>query len=175
MTKRIEVIRWSETKSIFTAASPLGGAMFLVQELWQLDPDVTITLKHISGSFGIQDDPTDERLNWHLGTYDPDNLPNTNAEAASDSAWLHNDSWRSIGTDSGPIETTTERDSDLDKDSKYSSGEIGDNLAICMIAQSTTTSSMITRATVNADIEYRQARYNNDEFGDQAEELHAIL
>lgn len=170
--KRTKVFRWTSTKSIVVEVTLTGGTVTLLQELWQLDNNVTIRPKLVVGSFGISDDPTDESLTWVLSEVDPDQLPTGITPLVGNSVWAHNDTWRSIGTDSGPVDVTTERSDELD--SVHSAGEVQDNLAFCCLIRSNTTSATRTHAIVTADIEYRQDRYNNDEFNDTSEEQHAI-
>ncbi len=171
--KRVKVIRWTATRQIVVTAATTAGPWILLDELWHLDRDITVRLKHISGSFGISDDPTDENIDFMLAVLDPDNMPFNRPEGLEQGLWIVNSNWRSIGSDAGPTETTTEVDSVLD--SVHSAeGLVGNDLAVVSAVFANTTAAIIAKAVVTADIEYRQARYNNDEFDDQSEEQHAI-
>ncbi len=170
--KRVKVFRWTETKPVSLIATLSASTWTLVGQLWHLDQDITVKLTNISGSFGLNDDPGDERVDWIIGAFDPQNLPAEENAGILASVWVHNDTWRSIGTDAGPTEVTTERSDKLD--SSHTAAEIEDNLAVILAVRSSTTSATQTKAVVTALIEYRQSRYNNDEFNDASEEQHAI-
>ncbi len=75
--------------------------------------------------FGLGDDPTDEYIEWWLESMDIDNLPTVDSARAR-SLWTAVQQWRSIGTDSGPVQTMEHAEVDFFNPQTYSFEETAD-------------------------------------------------
>lgn len=119
-----------------------------------------IRLRRIQGSFGIQDDPTDELIRWMIAK-----LVESEIEPV-DVKWEFVMNYRSIGTDSGPIQTMDHIDDDIDDDEidmAYQQPGVvnaGDQKLSLMVV-STTTSQVRTGGSIRYEHIMRQRQPSN--------------
>ncbi len=72
-----------------------------------IQPLSTITPLEWDCTYGLSDDPLDELAEWMLAAVDIEAVPTLTSVRAL-SIWWRAQQWRSIGTDSGPVQTLTQ-------------------------------------------------------------------
>lgn len=163
--KRVKVFRWTVQKGWGGAFTLSANTARLAGRLYTLDKDITLKLTQVSPIYGLRDDPTDERVDFAILLADPDSLPNLDVVKAD---WADRIEWRSIGTDSGPVEIV-HSPSDQEVDVTYSITADDDASVVCAIVIGSTTSSVQFIGVATFEVEYRQATYNNSENVSQEE------
>ncbi len=102
--------------------------------------------------FGIQDDPSDEVIEYYLNAVDPQNVP-SRGFLREQSAWLGVQAWRSIGTDSGPIQTAERDELEFPRAPTYSNRtDRTQSLSLCILARSTVSSVVIVAGSIEVEI-----------------------
>lgn len=94
----------------------------------------SIELEDIEISYGLADDPTDERLQYFLVEADPDNLPTMNA-ALDSNFWVGMQIWRAVGTPANVLDTVTQSD-DEGLEGEIAHDVTIPNHSLCIIATS---------------------------------------
>lgn len=105
----------------------------------------SITPLHWICDYGLRDDPVDEFVEWILLMCDVDNLPTIDSCRAR-ALWHRAQNWRSIGTDSGPIQTMTKDDVDWLNPETYGTTEFADftqRLAMVVVVEDTSATSTV--------------------------------
>ncbi len=98
----------------------------------------SVTPLEWDAAYGLGDDPADEYLEWFLVAVDVDNLPTLESVRAL-SIWWRPQAWRSIGTDSGPVQTMVHDTIDFFNPETYSFQETADftqRYAVCVVINS---------------------------------------
>lgn len=169
MSKRTKVLRWRATAVWSEWQLTLSSDVItLIKKLIAISRDITIKPVSLTASFGIADDPTDERIAFMVGPFDPDTLPlavtgDADRENVVESTiWDDFEGWRAIGTDAGPTDVDEEARS-VKLGGVFAVESVGsDTMAICAVVLSTTTSAIFFHGEMIYDVEYRQITYNND-------------
>lgn len=169
MAKRTVIKRWTATKGFYFAGVMAGSVKQIAGVLYNLSRDVTVTLKRVSASFGLTDDPTDERISAWIEVVDPQSLIKLVTESLGNSAWKKIQTWRSIGTDAGPV-AVIDNYSQEDYNVDYRTIADDETSVLAILVNSTTTSLILLTGSAEMDIEYRQHTYNNFE-GNTREEV----
>jgi len=170
MSHRTRIIRW-RTRVAFNLNAVLGaGVHTLATRLFRVTRDFTVKLVEVDATFGVRDDPTDEEIMFMIGLADPANLPTTFTTLPFWSDWIKVQRWRSIGTDSGPIQTMQQHETeDIQVTYAVESNDAFRSSTIVATVRSDTTSSVRYSGHVEIEIEYRQHTYNNFTGVSQAE------
>jgi len=159
MAHRTSIIRWTEQITVSFSGLLSANINTLAQILTEITRNLSAKLVGAELSYGINDDPTDERIFFMIGLGDPNGLPSVANIEWSD--WLKTVQWRSIGTDSGPVKVMENFESN-DLDRQYSNPDDDDGpMAVVASVQSNTTSTVQFRGKVTFEFAYRQHTYND--------------
>lgn len=163
MAKRTKSVRWTITVGWQQRVSVSGGSNNIAGKLIHLDPAITARIRSVTATYGIIDDPTDERLSFWIQQIDPDDIDQVLFEESMRLAvWSKEETWRSIGTDAGPTQVMENDSSDV-VDRTYSQKGGDDPSVICAMMGSSTTSFMAFYGHAIFDIVYTQTTYNNSQ------------
>ncbi len=113
------VRRYSFRGTVVATTDPL-----IVAVIRQLQPNSKVKFLDFQIWFGIADDPVDESIEFWLAVVDQDGLP-TQGYLQDEAAWSALQNWRSIGTDSGPVQTIVR-----DRMDTFSDGHIFSNTSL---------------------------------------------
>jgi len=131
-------------------------------------------------SFGLNDDPVDERPEFFLSSVDLDNLP-TVAAARDRAFWQAVENWRLVGTalDIGPIQTMGRDLADFFNATAVLFTEAAgytNRQAIVILISSNVTSNMIVQGVLYYEEQVVQRRFGGDLWTwDTADEMHGGL
>lgn len=98
------IIRTNKRKPFSGDGTLVADTLTLMDTAYRMQPMSELAVREIDVSFGIKDDPTDEIVEWYIGTTTVDNLP-AKSSIQNVADWYARQVWRSIGTDSGPVQT----------------------------------------------------------------------
>lgn len=164
MAHRTKIIRWTEALKINLIGVISGSTHTIARRLVEITRDLSARMINVDVAFGLRDDPVDEEILFMIGLADPDALPGPGAGLAGLAFWadwLKEQAWRSIGTDSGPIDVATNWES-VDVKVDYANPDDGDGpMTVVATVFSSTTSNIFFRGTVTFEFAYRQHTYND--------------
>jgi len=160
MGHRTQIFRWTERVAFDSGGVTLGAAVHtLAARLMEITRNLSARMVDIDVVYGLSDDPTDEEVRFLIGLANPTVLPQSDTTLWSD--WFKEHEWRSIGTDSGPIQLITPFESS-EVDVKYANPDDGDGpMTVVATLFSNTTSNVLFRGHVTFDLEYKQHTYND--------------
>lgn len=127
-----------------------GGATEILVFLTPLRPLSSITPVELDISYGLADDPTDEKPEWYLAAVDRDNVPDQNAMRRI-AAWQTVQVWRSLGTPGQVVQTITRENADFFRPKTWLNELVGDRqrrVFICIVSSSDTTSALRAQGVI---------------------------
>lgn len=102
--------------------------------------------------FGVDDEPTDESIEYYLDAVDPDNIPAQDALRNS-SAWIAAQNWESIGVVAQLIQTLTRDELEFPKVPIYSNRTTGTkNYVLALLAVSDASSNPKFSGSIELEI-----------------------
>lgn len=156
-----KVIRVRRERDMNGSVTLVANTTTVLEQFFRLEPKVQYKLLRITGTFGISDDPSDERVDWKLILGEA--LADSSIPAASGNAidwyWSNRQQWRTAGT-SFWADTSDEVDFEFE-DGAYTE-DYGALLGIQLIALSGTTSSINWDMRLEWEEIYVQKRFKDD-------------
>ncbi len=124
----------------------------------------TIKLEDIDINFGLDDDPTDERVLYYLVACDPDNLPSF-VSLQNANYWNDMQIWRAVGTPANVLNTVDNSD-DEDLRGEVTHDVTIPNHSLCLIAVGNVASSVRVQGVVDFTemLEQRKVRDDSSEW-----------